>query len=84
MVVAGREDMADPPSDMALKQLELRYRHGAMLSRSFVQAGIHAVHVDNIYGATPPTSRRSRRSTGSSSTGIRHGFRDLAHPLVAK
>ena len=50
MVVAGREDMADPPSDMALEQLELRYRHGAMLSQSFVQAGIHAVHVDNIYG----------------------------------
>ena len=50
MVVAGREDMADPPSNAALEQLELRYRHGAMLSQSFVQAGIHAVHVDNIYG----------------------------------
>lgn len=50
MVVAGREDMAEPPSEAALAQLELRYRHGAMLSRSFVDAGISAVHVDNIFG----------------------------------
>ncbi len=34
----------------ALEQLELRYRHGAMLSQSFVEAGLHAVHVDNVYG----------------------------------
>lgn len=50
MVVAGREDMADPPTAAALAQLELRYRHGAMLSESFVAAGIFAVHVDNVYG----------------------------------
>jgi hypothetical protein len=50
MVVAGREDMADPPTAAALVQLELRYRHGAMLSQSFVAAGIWAVHVDNLYG----------------------------------
>lgn len=50
MVVAGREDMAEPPSPAALAQLELRYRHGALLARSFVEAGISAVHVDNIYG----------------------------------
>jgi hypothetical protein len=50
MVVSGREDMADPPTEAALAQLELRHRHGAMLSQSFVEAGIHAVHVDNIYG----------------------------------
>ena len=50
MVVSGREDMADPPTPAALAQLDLRYRHGAMLSQSFVGAGIHAVHVDNVYG----------------------------------
>ncbi len=50
MVVAGREDMTDPPSPAALAQLELRYRHGAMLSASFVASGITAVHVDNLYG----------------------------------
>ncbi|KRC59412.1 hypothetical protein ASE14_15110 [Agromyces sp. Root81] len=50
MVVGGREDMGDPPTEAALAQLELRYRHGAMLSRSFVEAGISAVHVDNIFG----------------------------------
>jgi len=50
MVVSGREDMADPPTEAAIAQLDLRYRHGAMLSESFVEAGIHAVHVDNVYG----------------------------------
>lgn len=50
MVVAGREDMADPPTEGALAQLELRYRHGAMLSESFVAAGISAIHVHNVYG----------------------------------
>ena len=50
MVVSGRSDMSETPSDAALAQLQLRYRHGAMLSQSFVGEGIHAVHVDNIYG----------------------------------
>ena len=50
MVVAGRVDMADPPSDQARQQLALRYHHGAMLARSFVGAGFVAVHADNIYG----------------------------------
>lgn len=51
MVVAGREDMSDPPSDEARRQLAMRYRHGALLAASFVAAGFVAVHVDNIYGA---------------------------------
>lgn len=50
MVVAGREDMGEPPTLGALAQLELRYRHGAMLATSFVDAGLSAVHVDNVYG----------------------------------
>lgn len=54
MVVSGRADMTDPPSEAAQAQLELRYRHGALLSQSFVDAGITAVHVDNIYG--PPVA----------------------------
>ena len=50
MVVGGRADMADPPGEEALRQLALRYRHGAMLAGSFVAAGFVAVHVDNMYG----------------------------------
>jgi hypothetical protein len=50
MVTSGRADMTDPPTDAARRQLELRYRHGAMLSQSFVGDGIHAEHVDNDYG----------------------------------
>ena len=51
MVVGGRVDMADPPSDEARRQLLQRYEHGAMLARSFVAAGFVAVHVDNMYGS---------------------------------
>jgi gluconate kinase len=51
MVIGGRADMADPPSDEARSQLVHRYRNGLMLARSFVEAGFVAVHVDNIYGA---------------------------------
>jgi hypothetical protein len=43
--------MSDPPSAEAVRQLHLRYRHGALLATSFVEAGFVAVHVDNIYGA---------------------------------
>jgi hypothetical protein len=50
MVVAGRQDMSAAPSDEATRQLQLRYRHGALLATSFVQAGFTAVHVDNMYG----------------------------------
>ena len=50
MIVGGREDMVDPPTAEAVRQLHLRYRHGAMLATSFVEAGFVAVHVDNIYG----------------------------------
>ena len=50
MIVAGRVDMADSPSEEARKQLALRYRHGALIARSFVDAGFVAVHADNIYG----------------------------------
>lgn len=55
MIVGGRADMSDPPSEDAVAQLHLRYRHGALLARSFVQAGYVAVHVDNMYGADVAT-----------------------------
>ena len=50
MVVAGRVDMSPQPTGEALQQLELRYRHGALLAESFVAHGFTAIHVDNIYG----------------------------------
>jgi len=50
MVVGGRADMAPDPDPEALRQLALRYRHGAMLCESFVAAGFTAVHADNMFG----------------------------------
>lgn len=50
LVVAGRADMTDDPTDEAIRQLELRYRHGAMLADSFAANGFTAVHNDIILG----------------------------------
>lgn len=51
MVVAGAHDMSAIDDPEAAQQLALRYRHGAMLSESFVAAGFTAVHAENMYGA---------------------------------
>lgn len=45
----------------AERQLELRYRHGAMLCESFVSEGYMAVHSENIYGAAVERHLRSLR-----------------------
>lgn len=50
MIVAGRRDMSASVDPEAERQLALRYRHGALLCESFVQAGFSAVHVENMYG----------------------------------
>jgi predicted kinase len=50
MVVSGGLWPDQPPRDEAMRQLELRARHGAMLAASFVDAGIAAVLDDVIVG----------------------------------
>jgi len=50
LVVGGRADMTDDPTPEAARQLELRYRHGAMLAQSFADNGFTAVHNDIILG----------------------------------
>jgi hypothetical protein len=65
MVVSGRVDMSADPTAEALRQLELRYRHAAMLADSYVAAGFTAVHADNIYGAAVDAHLRSIRSPAS-------------------
>lgn len=50
MVVAGVENMSASPTTEALRQLALRYRHGALLCESFVAEGFVAVHAENMYG----------------------------------
>ena len=48
MVVSGREDMTPTPTDEAVRQLRLRYRHGAMVADSYAAAGFVAVHSDIV------------------------------------
>lgn len=58
MVVAGGSDMSSDPDERARRQLELRYRQGAVLCDSFVRAGYVAVHAENMYG--PEVERHLR------------------------
>ncbi len=51
MVVSGREDMTAHSTDEAVRQLQLRYRHGAMVADSYAAAGFVALHSDIVLGA---------------------------------
>ncbi|MBA3654822.1 MAG: phosphotransferase [Actinobacteria bacterium] len=48
MVVNGREDVTPDPTAEAVRQLHLRYRHGAMVADSYAAAGFVAVHTDVV------------------------------------
>ena len=61
MVVGGARDMSPDAHAEAERQLELRYRHGAMLCESFVSEGYVAVHAENIYGTAVERHVRSLR-----------------------
>ncbi len=61
MVVGGTQDMGPDADKEAERQLALRYRHGALLSESFVREGYVAVHADNIYGPSVERHVRSLR-----------------------
>jgi chloramphenicol 3-O-phosphotransferase len=65
MVVGGRVDMSGTPDPEALRQLQLRYRHGAMLGESFVAAGFTAIHADNMYGPDVADHLRGLRCPAS-------------------
>lgn len=48
LVVSGREDMTLEPTEEAVRQLELRYRNGAMLADSLFESGFTAVHSEIV------------------------------------
>jgi chloramphenicol 3-O-phosphotransferase len=48
MPVSGRENMTREPTDEAVRQLELRYRAGAMVADLYARAGFTAVHTDIV------------------------------------
>ena len=50
MPVSGRVNMTREPSDEAIRQLQLRYRAGAMVADLYAHAGFTAVHNDIIMG----------------------------------
>ncbi len=50
LVVSGRVDMTPDPRPEAIRQLHLRYRNGALLVDSLVEAGFTAIHADIVLG----------------------------------
>ncbi|EIV92465.1 AAA family ATPase [Frankia sp. QA3] len=50
MVRNGREEMTAQPTAPALAQLDLRYRHAAMIADSYCREGFHTVLEDVIVG----------------------------------
>lgn len=51
MIVSGREDMSDPPSEEAVRQLHLRYRLTADAAKMYFDSGFSVVIQDNYYGS---------------------------------
>lgn len=52
MPVSGRENMTREPTDEAVRQLQLRYRAGAIVADVYASAGFTAVHTDIIMSET--------------------------------
>ena len=50
MIVSGREDMSDSPSEEAICQLHLRYKLTADAAKSYFEDGFSVVIQDNYYG----------------------------------
>ena len=59
MIVSGREEMAENPSDEAVRQLHLRYELAAEAARRYWEAGFTVVLQDNYYGEEWPRDRKS-------------------------
>jgi predicted kinase len=50
MIVNGREERLVPPSDEALRQVDLRYRISAAAAALYLEAGFNVVYQDVIFG----------------------------------
>ncbi len=62
MIVSGREEMCETPSEEAVRQLHLRYRLAADAARTYYENGFTVVLQDNYYGQELP--RMAERFTG--------------------
>ena len=54
MIVSGREEMSENPSEEAFRQLRLRYRLAADAARTYRENGFTVVLQDNYYGQELP------------------------------
>lgn len=54
MIVAGREEMTSEPGEEALRQLDLRYRIAAEVTKRYAEAGFTVVVQDNYLGGMWP------------------------------
>jgi cytidylate kinase len=62
MIVSGRQEMADPLTDEAKRQLRIRYRLGAMTADAYVDAGFSVVVQDVVLGSSLATYAEMIRS----------------------
>lgn len=54
MIVCGREEMSEAPSEEAICQLDLRYRLTAQAAREYHKSGFAVIVQDNYYGEMLP------------------------------
>ena len=54
MIVAGREEMSEHPTEEAVRQLDMRYRLTAEAAKAYHEAGFTVVVQDNYYGEELP------------------------------
>jgi cytidylate kinase len=52
MIVTGREEMTDCPTEEAIKQLNLRYKISAKVAKEYYENNFNVIIQDNYYGKT--------------------------------
>jgi uridine kinase len=52
MIISGREEMNDKPTEEAVRQLDLRYKIAALVAKEYYENGFNVIMQDNYYGKT--------------------------------
>jgi cytidylate kinase len=52
LIISGREEMSDNPTEEAFRQLNLRYKITVEVAKEYYNAGFNVIIQDNYYGKT--------------------------------
>jgi dephospho-CoA kinase len=52
MIISGREEMNNEPTEEAVRQLNLRYKITAIVAKKYYENGFNVIIQDNYYGKT--------------------------------